>query len=369
MAESLRMTHPAAPTRVQRQEIALSAEAPDSFENFRILVHPMFDLVRVRAEEPFFAHASITCLPDVLLSRAVGAGARFERDHRTIARSGIDDILVLTYLSGSFRCEVDGSVRMVAAEEIAFFDLTRPFNIQTDRVDNISLHVARRRLAELLPSVADIHGTVLRQGALRDMLLAQMRTCHALAPRITTAESPSFSDAMVQLVAGGLQHAKRPCGSPTAHAGLASLTDMTNFIEDQLARVDLGPDDLARAFGLSRATLYRLFEPLGGVAAYILDRRLNRALQAITAPHPAHPRLKQLAHAVGFAHPTSFSRAFKKRFGMPPHAVRALRAYPEDVQSTAWRQAMATQLARLETAQNVQAQAMTTAPAAVAIGH
>lgn len=331
----------------------MPAEAPDSFANFQSLVHPMFDLVRLRADEPFFARASITALPNVLLSRAANAGARFERNHRTIARSGIDDILVLTYLGGSFRCEVEGSVRVVEAEEIAFFDLTRPFSIQSERVDNISLHVARRRLAELVPSMADMHGFVLRQGAMRDMLLAQMRTCHALAPRITTAESPYFSDALLQLVAGALQHAKRPSSGPAAHAALASLTSMTNFIEEQLARVDLGPDDLARSFGLSRATLYRLFEPLGGVAAYILDRRLNRALQSITAPHPAHPRLKQLAHAVGFAHPTSFSRAFKKRFGMSPHEVRALRSYPDGVQSAAWRQAMHTHSTRLGTATKV----------------
>lgn len=347
----------------------MPAEAPDSFANFQSLVRPMFDLVRLQADEPFFARASITALPDVLLSRAVNAGARFERNHRTIARSGIDDILVLAYLSGSFRCEVEGSVHVVQADEIAFFDLTRPFSIQSERVDNLSLHVTRRRLVELLPSMADVHGFVLRRGAMREMLLAQMRTCHALAPQITAAESPSFSDAMLQLVAGALQHAKRPSSGPAAHAGLASLTDMTDFIEGQLARTDLGPDDLARAFGMSRATMYRLFEPLGGVAAYILDRRLNRALQSITAPHPVHPRLKQLAHAVGFAHPTSFSRAFKKRFGMAPHEVRALRSYPDSVQSAGWRQAMLTHSASLDTATTLQAAAIPATSAAVAAEH
>lgn len=349
LAESLHMTLPAQQTIVQRQEIELPAEAPDSFANFQILVRPMFELVRLRADVPFSARASITFLPDVLLSRTVNTAARFERDHRTIARSGIDDILVLAYLSGAFSFEVDGSAHVVESNEIAFFDLTRPFSIQSEQVDNISLHVSRRRLAELMPSMTDIHGFVLRRGATREMLLTHMRACHEMAPQITTAESSSFSDAILPLVAGGLQHAKRQASGSTAHVGLASLTDVTSFIEDQLTRVDLGPDDLTRAFGLSRATLYRLFEPLGGVAAYILDRRLNRALQAITAPHSAHLRLKQLAHAVGFAHPTSFTRAFKKRFGMPPHEVRALRSYPDEVQSAAWRQALSTHLPLIDT--------------------
>lgn len=344
------MTRTAQQTIVQRQEIELPAEAPNSFANFQILVRPMFDLVRLRADLPFFARASITFLPDLLLSRALSAASRFERSHRTIARSGIDDVLVMVYLHGAFRCEIDGDVQMVEANEIAFYDLTRPFSIESECIDNISLHVSRRRLAELMPSMSDLHGFVLRRGATRDMLLTLMRTCHELAPRITTAESSAFSDAMLQLIAGGLQHARRHASSSAGQVGQASLKEMTGFIEHHLARIDLGPDDLTRAFGLSRATLYRLFEPLGGVAAYILDRRLNRALQALTAPHPAHLRLKQLAHALGFAHPTSFTRAFKKRFGMPPQEVRARRAYPEDLQSAAWRQAMITHLPLLDTA-------------------
>lgn len=338
------MTQPAHATIVQRQEIELPDEAPDSFANFQILVRPMFDVVRLRGDEPFFARAGVTFLPDLLLSRSVNSATRFDRSHRVIARSGIDDVLVVVYLSGSFTYEVDGKVGDVRAHEIAFFDLARPFCIQSEHVDNISLAISRRRLAELMPEMADFHGCVLRQGALQQLLLAHLRTCDAMAPRIGTAESQAVSDATLRLVVACLQSVRHQTAGTAPQAGLASLTDMTDFIEAQLGRVDLGPDDLVEAFSLSRATLYRLFEPLGGVAAFILDRRLNRALQAITAPHAAPQRLKQLAHDLGFAHPTSFTRAFKKRFGMPPHAVRARRSYPDEVQSTAWRQAVATQL-------------------------
>src|SRR6218665_563834 len=338
------MTRASSEMTVQRQEIELPVEAPDSFINFQHLVRPMFDLVRLRADLPFFARASITFLPDLLLSRTTNAASRFARTSRTIARSGIDDILVLVYLDGLFTYEVGGRASVVRAHEIAFFDLTQPFSIQSDHVDNISLAISRRRLAELMPSLADLHGFVLKQGATKQLLLAHLLACAEVAPRISTAESQVVSDSTLQLVAAGLQFARRQAAGSAAHAGLASLADLKDFIEEQLGRVDLGPDVLTAAFSLSRATLYRLFEPLGGVSAFILDRRLSRALQAITAPHAAHLRLKQLSHDLGFAHPTSFTRAFKKRFGMPPHEVRALRAYPDEVQSAAWRQALVTHL-------------------------
>ncbi|WP_133699126.1 helix-turn-helix domain-containing protein [Roseateles toxinivorans] len=343
------MTRPSQQTFIQRQEIELPADGPDSFAAFQILVRPMFEAVRPRGDQPFFARSSLSHLPDVLMSRAVTASVRFDRTLRKIARSGIDDVLVMTYLSGSFSCEVNGRVRTVEAGAIAFFDLARPFSIQSDAVDNISLHISRHRLADLVPAMNDIHGFVLHSGATRQLLLDHLKTCIEVAPQITSAESSLIGEATIQLVAGALQHAKREGINPPSHAGLASLAEIKSFIEEQLACTDLGPDDLTRAFSLSRASLYRLFEPLGGVSAYILDRRLNRALQAITEPQTTHLRIKQLARDLGFTHPTSFSRAFKKRYGMPPHEVRARRGYPDDVQSAAWRQAMATHLPLLDT--------------------
>lgn len=337
---------------IQRQEIELPVDVPGSFAAFQILVRPMFEAVRLRSDKPFFARSSLSYLPDVLISRAVTSAVRFDRTLRKIARSGIDDILVMTYLSSSFRCEVDGAVRIVEAGAIAFFDLARPFSIQSDAVDNISLHISRHRLVELVPEMNDVHGFVLRSSATRHLLYAHLKTCTELAPQITSAESSLISEATIQLVAGALQLARREGINSPSHAGLASLADIKTFIEDQLACADLGPDDLTRAFSLSRASLYRLFEPMGGVSAYILDRRLNRALQAITEPQTSHLRIKQLAHDLGFTHATSFSRAFKKRYGMPPHEVRARRGYPDDVQSAAWRQAMATHLPLLDTATN-----------------
>ncbi|HIV69951.1 MAG TPA: helix-turn-helix domain-containing protein [Candidatus Aquabacterium excrementipullorum] len=338
------MTRPTQETFVQRQEIELPPDAPDSFTIFQGVVHPMFDLTRLRHDEPFFARAAVTFLPDVLLSRAVNAAARFDRTRRTIARSGIDDVLVLVYLSGSFTFEVNGTSRPVDANHIAFFDLNLPFSIESQHVDNISLAVSRRRLAELMPTLDGIHGAVLSQGATLALLLAHLHACNEAAQRISTEESPAISAVTLQLVAGALLSAKRQVAGLPARAGMASLADMTNLIEDLLGRADLGPDLLMAAFNISRASLYRAFEPVGGVAAFILERRLNRALHAITAPHPTHVRLKQLAHDLGFAHPTSFTRAFKKRFGIPPHEVRSLRAYPDGVQSPAWRQALSAHL-------------------------
>ena len=56
---------------------------------------------------------------------------------------------------------------------------------------------------------------------------------------------------------------------------------------DALAWVAAG----ATAFGLSRAALYRHFEPVGGIAAYIRSARHSRAYQEIVAPEFANQRI------------------------------------------------------------------------------
>ncbi|WP_163099763.1 helix-turn-helix transcriptional regulator, partial [Acinetobacter baumannii] len=77
-------------------------------------------------------------------------------------------------------------------------------------------------------------------------------------------------------------------------------------------------------FGITRSTLYRLFEPVGGVSTYITERRLHYAFRQIAGGVEPHQRISQLAFALGFSHPSAFTRAFKDFFGISPRDVRAL---------------------------------------------
>jgi AraC-like DNA-binding protein len=96
---------------------------------------------------------------------------------------------------------------------------------------------------------------------------------------------------------------------PKQPAPLETLVTLCRYVEGNLTARDLGAEKLASAFGLSRATLYRLFEPVGGVrplfasdasptptkssprrASKIVEsdqsptRRASTALQPLTAP-------------------------------------------------------------------------------------
>ncbi|WP_245322073.1 helix-turn-helix transcriptional regulator [Bradyrhizobium sp. LTSPM299] len=83
-------------------------------------------------------------------------------------------------------------------------------------------------------------------------------------------------------------------------------------------------DDLCRRFELSRASLYRLFEADGGLARYIQEQRLDRALRLLVSPSSRGNRLIDLALDLQFSSDSSFVRAFRRHFGITPGEVREL---------------------------------------------
>ncbi len=86
----------------------------------------------------------------------------------------------------------------------------------------------------------------------------------------------------------------------------------------------LGPDEIAGAAHVSRASLYRLLAAQGGIRAVLLTRRLDQALRIMMADHKDERPLADIARCCGFGGTSQFSRAFRARFGVPPRQWLAL---------------------------------------------
>lgn len=94
------------------------------------------------------------------------------------------------------------------------------------------------------------------------------------------------------------------------------LIDLLAYIDEHIDEPELDGNVLAAAFGLSRATVYRMFHSRGGVSSYIRDKRLTIAHRYLqTYPQCS---LTWLLYEMGFASERQFQRAFQQRFGMSP---------------------------------------------------
>ena len=103
---------------------------------------------------------------------------------------------------------------------------------------------------------------------------------------------------------------------------LETFLTVRQFVDQNLTSPKLGPSMVARNFGLSRASAYRLFEPVGGLGKYIRTRRLQRAYEEITAPLLADRRIGEIAYSLGFQNFSAFSRLFRKTYKVTPLGAR-----------------------------------------------
>ena len=78
-----------------------------------------------------------------------------------------------------------------------------------------------------------------------------------------------------------------------------------------------------RAVGASRSQLYRAFEPVGGVATAIQEERLKAAWRALSKDAGTRS-VREIAETVGMFDPSSFSRTFRRTFGMTPTEWRSM---------------------------------------------
>ncbi|MEC7290444.1 MAG: helix-turn-helix transcriptional regulator [Pseudomonadota bacterium] len=92
-------------------------------------------------------------------------------------------------------------------------------------------------------------------------------------------------------------------------------------IERNLASPELSTTSVLRQFGVSRATLYRMFESDGGVRNYIATRRLYHAVNDLSSSPHVRGQVHQVSEKWGFSSDANFSRSVRRVFGTTPGAL------------------------------------------------
>lgn len=248
---------------------------------------------------------------------------RFWRSPQTIARSGIDHYLVQIYEEGSFGSHVEGNDMVVETGDVWIVDLSR--SVQNEQVSfrSTNLAIPRSMLAPLLSDPDALHGMKLSGNSATGGLLSRyLSDLSRQAKTMTPEEAASVARSTVHLIAGCVGPSIEAAGRAREGLGSAALGNMKSYMEKELANPDLGPDHLCQTFAVSRATLYRLFAPYGGIRGYIRQRRLAHCFHDIAAPQNASRRISEIAGTWGFTNDASFSHMFRQAFGISPSEAR-----------------------------------------------
>lgn len=262
-------------------------------------------------------------LGSLVVSQVDFEGQRFLRDKRRAAADGLDHYLVQLYATGGLVGTADGRDRVLRGGDVQILDLSQPTATEAKASGTIAIVVPRDVLREALPTAVDLHGLVLRgDSGTGGLLTDYMRSLAARAATIKATDAARVAQATTGMIAACFHSTAETVGRARTSIEMTMLERIQRHIAANLGSSPLHAEALSHLFRISRTQLYRLFEPLGGVANYIQEQRLARAYAELGNPAHDHRRIYDIAYGLGFSSEAHFSRVFRSVFGISPSDAR-----------------------------------------------
>ncbi len=273
-----------------------------------------------RREYVGFAASSIAFyMGDMVMTVCDIDPLRHIRSARRIRRDQMDHFLITSYRSGSWQCDAGASHTFGNAGEIGVIDLAQTFTAEPDR-SFISLFVPRDLLEAHISGVAVLHGCSIA-GPYANLLANYLDVIADSLPSMEEESGEDLSTATFNLLVACLKPSVANTSRARPQLDAILIHRAKRYIHGQLRSPSLSPDTVAIALSVSRRTLYRAFEPLGGIQRYILGKRLDGVYDDLLDQEQRH-KICEIAEAFGFGRMDYFSRVFKNRFGHCPADLR-----------------------------------------------
>lgn len=274
-----------------------------------------------RTAPPFFARVRSWRLDRTLLFAREYGGIRHHRSAR-VERDGFEHFVLHHVIGGELFSGPFGQAKRVGPGETVVLDTREPMESGAASVRLVTVSLARDAMRAAAGHVDHLHGRHIdrQEGAL---LAALLRELVEQVPHLSPGAHPAVTRTLVELISLAI--------NPLGASGRLDFYRLEHVRREAVRRVieaNLGTpafsvQEIVQATGISRASLYRLFEPQGGVARYIqLCRLLQLRDRLDDRTFDVHP-LAELAPMVGFSGESHAGRLFKQVFGISPGAYRA----------------------------------------------
>lgn len=299
------------------------AFGPRFWQAFRDTLAHLYDTVSLPdpSEEARFTLASRTYpTPRAILMRCQGTAFNMTRGPGMVARGG-DQLLILLQLEGAVDTDSAGLRGRREPGDVAIIDYARPFHAAATDYVNLMLVLPRDSVPAALLALEPHDLTFPRGSGAARLIGAALQEFYAQADDLTVSEAEAAAEGIVALTTACAR--ARLAGDETDHVKSRRKAAL-DHIDAHLGNARLGPDEIADATNVSRASLYRLLAAEGGIRAVLLKRRLDQALRLMLADNGNERSLADIAKSCGFGGTSQFSRAFRARFGSPPRQYLAL---------------------------------------------
>ena len=299
----------------------LGLPARDQFAAWCGWFEPVFDLMSPAGgpDAGFAGEIKVWSLGKAALSRvrapqlhAVRGAHNLRRDqmdHWNIAIGGRDTRLTRR-----------GATVTIPAGTPFIISLGEACGSEREADDRLQLYLPRDQFASLAPVLDRLRGVPLTGPSgrlLADYLLLIERSL----PDLTAEDLPCLADAITAMVAACAAPLNAGPDLAQEQVDVTRLERVRHVIRRRLHSATLTAAALCRETGMSRSQLYRLLEGEGGVVRYIQRLRLQASYAALADPCDSRS-VAAIGEACGFYDPSTFSRAFRREFGMTPSDLR-----------------------------------------------
>ncbi|WP_321937534.1 AraC family transcriptional regulator [Paraburkholderia sp. J8-2] len=247
---------------------------------------------------------------------------------RTIARISRDDARSIVFHIFFDRAPDNeliyaGKKRTDPALEGGIFaiDLDQPMQFSRAACRHVTIFLPGQLLCDVFPDPSALHGRMLSPllpvvRFLTDSVMSLAAQIH----RMAAGDAHRVLRELVLLIADAFADQAGLKGSKSSLGRAIAFDQARRYVRENLHDDSLSPDSVVESLGLSRPTVYRLFQHDGGLAAYIRHVRLRAAARELVA-WPGVP-VKDVAYAHGFTSASDFTRAFRRAYRMAPQDVR-----------------------------------------------
>jgi AraC-like DNA-binding protein len=289
----------------------------DQFDYWREVICQAFVPLTPGRKEPGAGFASTVetrPLAEVNRARIESRAQTTRHGPREVAHTDGAFYFVNLQLAGRCRTQVGttetvvhpGQFVLVDTAEPYYFDFDADWRMLSFRVPH---HLLRRSPRVGVP--VDGNGV---GGVVTSLMRALWDVDAAAGPAAISELEHAFAAAV---------SAATPAGAPADPTPRAVLrAAVLRHVHDHLTDSSLSVTSVCRRFGISPRTLHNLFAEVDGTfAATVRGLRLDRCARALADPSTTGT-IAQIAAAHGFDDPTTFTRAFRRRFGNRPSDVR-----------------------------------------------
>jgi AraC-like DNA-binding protein len=256
-------------------------------------------------------------LGSMVLSMNQVPDSSFLRDAARVRRDGLDHWVIRVLRKGQSLLRHPGFTASVGPGQPVLFSMDETWASVWRGAEWVSLTIPRDPHPQISAGLAALPRGPL-QGAGASLLA---RTLFALHDQLSTAadsDLPMLTEAARSMVAACLLTGV----TPPVDADQSRKERVRRAIRAGIGSARLTPNRLAELTGLSRSTLYRMFEGEGGVARCIQDTRLAFVHAALRDPAQAGRSVAEIAAAHGFPDPSVFARTFRRAYGTTPSTLR-----------------------------------------------